>query len=58
MKVPCSSFQKKHHILKGVHPSPLSAHRGFFGYRHFSKCNDFLVKDGKRPVDWSDLPNN
>lgn len=48
--------QKKHHILKTVHPSPLSAHRGFLGCRHFSQCNDFLKKAGKKPIDWSHLP--
>lgn len=48
--------KKKHHILKTVHPSPLSAHRGFFGSKHFSQCNDFLRKAGKKPIDWSHLP--
>lgn len=48
--------KNKHHILKGVHPSPLSAHRGFFGCKHFSKCNEFLKKDGKTQIDWSYLP--
>lgn len=48
--------KKKHHILKTVHPSPLSAHRGFFGSKHFSQCNDFLKKAGKKPIDWSQLP--
>jgi len=42
----------KHHILKGVHPSPLSASRGFFGCKHFSKCNALLLADGKEPIDW------
>ena len=42
----------KHLILKCPHPSPLSASRGFFGCRHFSKCNEFLVKNGEEPVDW------
>ncbi|XP_063232987.1 uracil-DNA glycosylase-like [Bacillus rossius redtenbacheri] len=49
--------QKKHHLLKTVHPSPLSAHRGFFGCKHFSKCNELLKKSGKRPIDWADLPS-
>jgi len=47
---------KRHHILRTTHPSPLSAHRGFLGCRHFSKCNEFLVADGKAPIDWSYLP--
>ncbi len=44
---------KRHHILKTVHPSPLSAHRGFFGCKHFSKTNDLLRKMGKEEIDWS-----
>lgn len=43
----------KHHILKAPHPSPLSAHRGFFGSKPFSKTNELLKKMGKEPVDWS-----
>ena len=43
----------KQHILKAPHPSPLSAHNGFFGCRHFSKANNFLVKKGIQPIDWS-----
>ena len=46
---------KKHHLLKSVHPSPLSAHRGFLGCKHFSKCNQLLKKDGKTPIDWTKL---
>jgi len=42
----------KHHILSGVHPSPLSAYRGFFGCKHFSKTNDILVKSGKIAINW------
>lgn len=42
----------KHLILKAAHPSPLSASRGFFGCRHFSKCNDFLKENGQSPIDW------
>lgn len=42
----------KHLILTSVHPSPLSAHRGFFGCRHFSKANAFLESNGQTPVDW------
>jgi uracil-DNA glycosylase len=44
---------KKHLILKAAHPSPLSAHTGFFGCRHFSKTNDYLVKKGLDPIDWA-----
>jgi uracil-DNA glycosylase len=43
---------KKHYILKAVHPSPLSAYRGFFGCKHFSKTNEILKKLGKEPIDW------
>ena len=39
-------------VLKAPHPSPLSAYRGFFGCRHFSRTNDFLVKNGLEPIDW------
>ena len=42
----------KHFILKTVHPSPLSASRGFFGCKHFSKTNELLTKVGKTPIDW------
>ncbi|MBQ7784009.1 MAG: uracil-DNA glycosylase [Oscillospiraceae bacterium] len=41
-----------HLILEAAHPSPLSAHNGFFGCRHFSKCNAFLEANGIEPVDW------
>merc|ERR1719270_1344305 len=44
--------QKKHHVLKGVHPSPLSAHRGWFGCKHFSKCNKLLEDQHKKPINW------
>lgn len=47
--------RKQHHVLKAVHPSPLSAHRGFFGCKHFSKANELLVESGKSPIDWSAL---
>lgn len=43
---------RKHLVLKAPHPSPLSAHNGFFGCRHFSKANDFLISRGKEPIDW------
>jgi uracil-DNA glycosylase len=42
----------RHLILETVHPSPLSAYRGFLGCRHFSKCNDFLSANGADPIDW------
>ncbi len=39
-------------ILKSVHPSPLSAHRGFFGNHHFSRANEYLTAHGKTPIQW------
>lgn len=42
----------KHEIIKSVHPSPLSAYRGFFGSKPFSKTNNFLQASGQNPVDW------
>lgn len=39
-------------VLQSVHPSPLSAHRGFFGSRHFSKTNAYLIEKGKTPINW------
>ncbi len=42
----------RHLVLTAPHPSPLSAHRGFFGCRHFSKTNDFLRANGLAPIDW------
>ncbi len=42
----------EHLILKAPHPSPLSAYRGFFGCRHFSKTNEFLKGHGMEPIDW------
>ncbi|MBL0131195.1 MAG: uracil-DNA glycosylase [Chitinophagaceae bacterium] len=44
--------EKKHGILRSVHPSPLSAHAGFFGCKHFSKANAYLMSKGIDPVDW------
>ena len=41
-----------HLILEAPHPSPLSAYRGFFGCRHFSKANNFLISHGAEPIDW------
>ena len=43
---------RKHHILTAAHPSPLSAHNGFLGCKHFSKANEFLVKQGLAPINW------
>ena len=43
----------RHLVLTAAHPSPLSAHNGFFGCRHFSQINAFLEKLGKTPIDWS-----
>lgn len=42
----------KHLVLESVHPSPLSAYNGFFGCKHFSKANDYLVANGVSPIDW------
>lgn len=42
----------KHLVLKAPHPSPLSAYRGFFGCKHFSRCNEFLLNNGLEPIDW------
>jgi len=45
----------KHLILETVHPSPLSAYNGFFGCGHFNKTNEYLIKMGKKPIEWSKL---
>lgn len=45
--------KKKHLILTAAHPSPLSAHNGFFGCKHFSKANKWLEQKGLDPIDWS-----
>lgn len=45
--------ETKHLILKAAHPSPLSAHNGFLGCKHFSRTNEYLVKNGIDPIDWS-----
>jgi len=45
--------ENRHHILKAAHPSPFSAHSGFFGCKHFSKTNEILKSQGKEVVDWS-----
>ena len=50
--------RSRHCVLEAPHPSPLSAHRGFLGCRHFSRANDYLAGRGQVPIDWSlpDLP--
>lgn len=44
--------RERHLVLESVHPSPLSAHRGFLGCRHFSRANEYLEQNGVKPVDW------
>ena len=44
--------RQKHRVLQAPHPSPLSAHRGFLGCKHFSKANDYLREKGKTEIDW------
>ncbi|WBA09104.1 uracil-DNA glycosylase [Salinivibrio kushneri] len=44
--------RQRHHVLTAPHPSPLSAHRGFFGCQHFSQTNALLQAQGKTPIDW------
>jgi len=44
--------RSRHLVLESVHPSPLSASKGFFGNRHFSRCNDYLITKGIEPIDW------
>ncbi len=46
----------RHRVLKSPHPSPLSAHRGFFGNGHFVEANNYLQNRGLTPIDWSYLP--
>ena len=48
--------QSRHLVLKSVHPSPLSAYRGFLGCKHFSATNNFLQKNGQQPINWQ-LPD-
>jgi len=49
---------KKHHVLKATHPSPLGANKGgWFGCKHFSKCNKLLEDSGRQPIDWNKLPD-
>ncbi|ULQ54091.1 uracil-DNA glycosylase [Flavihumibacter fluvii] len=45
--------ETKHLVLKAAHPSPFSADKGFFGCRHFSRTNEYLVRQGIDPIDWS-----
>ena len=45
--------QTKHHVLKAAHPSPYSADKGFFGCRHFSKTNEFLVSQKQDAINWA-----
>lgn len=45
--------QNKHLVLECAHPSPLSAYNGFFGCKHFSKTNEYLLANGLKPVDWN-----
>lgn len=47
---------RRHRVLKAPHPSPLSAHRGFLGCGHFAAANEYLVRRGQAPIDWS-LPS-
>ena len=47
-----TSDEGRHFVLSAPHPSPLSAHRGFLGCRHFSQANSFLVNSGRSPIDW------
>jgi len=44
--------RQRHLVLASAHPSPLSAHNGFFGSKPFSKANEFLIAQGERPIDW------
>lgn len=55
-----SSFIPHSHIILSAHPSPLSAHKGFFGSRPFSRANDYLVLAGVKPINWlsADAPQN
>ena len=44
--------RSRHLVLESAHPSPLSAYRGFFGNHHFSRANQYLVSQGKTPIQW------
>lgn len=45
--------RSRHLVISSAHPSPLSAHNGFFGSKPFSRCNDYLIAHGLKPIDWS-----
>ena len=47
--------RQRHCVLSAPHPSPLSAHRGFFGCDHFPKANGYLTEKGIQPIDWFDV---
>lgn len=53
IKKECLINEEKHLILKSSHPSPLSAYKSFFGCKHFSKTNDYLIKHGIKPINWT-----
>jgi len=53
MKKGANIDRSRHLVLTAPHPSPLSAHRGFFGCRHFSKANQYLIAHGRKPVTWA-----
>ena len=42
----------QHTVLEAAHPSPLSAHHGFFGCNHFNRANEILIKNGQTPIEW------
>ena len=44
--------ETKHLVLKSAHPSPFAANRGFFGNNHFKKTNEYLLQQGKEPIEW------
>jgi len=48
--------RQKHYVLESVHPSPLSAYRGFLGCQHFSKANTYLESLGEKPIEWALSP--
>jgi uracil-DNA glycosylase len=50
--------QKKHLVLKAAHPSPFAADKGFFGCKHFSKTNQYLIEHGLDPIDWLIKPSH
>ena len=52
-RVPAPDGRTRHLVLTAPHPSPLSAHRGFLGCRHFSQANAYLERHGIAPIDWN-----